>query len=177
MLTLLNAGELLGPHFHAALEHGNVEVLAVVVARPVVITVGPVASNVDFEVTTVFAVLVHQQTHLKVGLHAEAHVDVDDAVVFLFPVFTFGGRIGVVGVEVGPGIGEAVVEEVHRGVVGVGLARVFLLLLLNRNVTGLDRNEQHGHEHERNQRGATHGKSTKRLPFEAFFILQDLGQP
>ena len=169
LLALLNAGELVGPHFGTATEDGDVEVLAVVVAGTVVVAVGPVTAHVNFEIATEFTVFFHEECLLEIGFHAEAQVDVDEAVVFFFSEFTLRRGFFVAGVEVRPGVGEPIVEEVHRGVVGVGLTRVFLLFLLGCNIAALDGDEQHGDEEQRNHGGATHGKSTRGLAFEGFF--------
>ena len=89
MFPFLNSGELVGPDFCSATEDGDVEVFTIVVARSVVVAVGPVASDVNLEVATEFTVFFHQQLLVEVGFHAEAQVDVDDAVVLLFSELAF----------------------------------------------------------------------------------------
>ena len=61
LLTLLNAGELVGPHFGTASEDGDVEVLTVVVAGAVVVAVGPVTTHIDLEIATEFTVFFHEE--------------------------------------------------------------------------------------------------------------------
>ena len=130
LLTLLNTGELVGPHFGTASEDGDVEVLAVVVAGAVVVAVGPVTTHIDLEIATEFTVFFHEECLLQVRLHAESQIDVDEAVVLFFSEFAFSRGFLVAGVEVGPGVGESIVEEVHRGVVGVGLDAGLLAVLV-----------------------------------------------
>ena len=101
-MTLLDTCKLVGPHFGAAAEDGDVEVLAVVVARAVVVAVGPITTYINLEVATEFSVFFHQECLLQVWLHAESQVDVDDTVVLFLSEFAFSRGFFVAGVEVGP---------------------------------------------------------------------------
>ena len=160
LFALLDARELVGPDFAGASEDGDVEVFTIVIASTVVV-IGPVTADVNLEITAEFTVFSHEKALVKVGLHAEAEVDVNDAVVLLFTKFSLGSRFGIVVSKVRPSVGKTIVIEVHGGVVGIGLLRVFWLSLLSTDVAALNGCEQHEGEHERHEGLSTHGKSTR----------------
>ena len=157
LLALIGGGVVVAVEFVHAVVDGDVELLAVVLARALVVAVGPVAFEVELEGTTQFTVDGHQEALVEFWVHAEAQVDVDEAVVDVFCEDAVLGRGGVVGVKVGPGVVDAVVPKVEGGRVGRGLARVFLLRLLHADVAGLHRNEHHGGHNQGQEEASSHG--------------------
>ena len=151
-------GVLVAVQFVHAVVDGDVELLAIVLAGALVVAVGPVALQVKLERTAEFTVHGHHQALVEFRVHAEAEVDVDEAVVDVLLEHAVLSRGGVVGVKVGPGVVDAVVPEVERGRVGRGLTRVFLLRLLRADVTGLHRNEHHGGHNHGQEEASSHGR-------------------
>ena len=156
LLALLESSELVGPHFSTASKHGDVEVLAIVVARSVVVAVGPITTDIKFEIATEFSVFGHEKALVKVGLHSEPKVDIDHAVFLFFAKFAFFGGLGVVVSEVGPCVSKPVVIHVHHRAVGTRLLRVFFSGLLCGHAVSLNGREQHGSEKDGEYGLSTH---------------------
>ena len=98
---VVGRGVLVAVEFVHAVVDGDVELLAVVLAGALVVAVGPVALKVELEGATEFTVHGHHQALVEFRVHAEAQVDVDEAVVDVLGKHAVLCRGGVVGVESG----------------------------------------------------------------------------
>ena len=116
-------------YFACTAVYGDVEVFAVVVATTI-----PAVINVTFivniEVSTHLSTNSHVESLVKGWVHGKSVLDVDKTILFLFGQLSFFNRLGFVEIEMRPFGCHAVAPHVHRGVVGIGLLRVFLLLTL-----------------------------------------------